>query len=114
MLESLLGLALSIELYEIERYFLNPGLGLFLQTIPCIAPQFVYFRHTSILARVLGDLMQRVYIDIQNVVVFINDSHRLLQFSICLDLLQTAVHPHSMINMSYIISRLKFTQCAKS
>ena len=58
------------------------------------------------LPRVFGDLMQGIYIDVKNIIVFINDANRFLPFTVVLYFLQPAVHTHAMIDMRYIIAGL--------
>ena len=57
MRETLLRLPLRIELDEVKGYFFNLCLCLFLQFLPDIAAQLIYFGNGAILARVFGYLM---------------------------------------------------------
>jgi len=54
--------------------------------------------------------MQRVDVHIQNIAVFINDPHRLLQLAVRFQLLQTTVNTYAMINMGNVIAGLQFAQ----
>ena len=54
--------------------------------------------------------MERVDIDIENVIVPVNDPDGLLKVSVHLDLLQPAVNPYAVVDMGYIIARLQFPE----
>src|ERR1700722_14772474 len=57
--------------------------------------------------------MQRIDIDIEDIAVLVNDPDGLLQPAPRLDLLKTAVNPHSVIDMGDVIPWLQFAEGSK-
>ena len=78
---------LRIQLDKIESDFLDFGFRFFFESLPYIAAQFIDLGHSSFLAGIFRDFVQRVDVDIEYITVFVDQANGFLHNTVDINFL---------------------------
>ena len=105
--KSLCLLALGIELNQVVRQLLDPGLGFLFQALPCGGTQFVEHGGASLFAIEFGNLVQAMNTDIQDVRIFVDQFDGLLHFPLDINFLEPPKLAYAVVNVGHKVAHLK-------
>ena len=108
--KALLLQSLGVQFDKVTRYILDLAFGALLEVLPGTRTQFVYVRFLTLLALVLGNLVQGVDGDKHHIIILIDNLDFFLISARLRHTHQTAELTYSVINMHHVITNLELLQ----